>query len=51
MKCPCCHIRIPNELILKYVASLNGKKSKRTLTPEQAKAMVEAGKRKKNERC
>ena len=43
MKCPYCKKHIDEELLKKAIASINGKKSKRTLTPEQAKAMVAKG--------
>jgi len=44
MKCPHCGGEISPAAIL---GKEGGKKSRRTLTPEQAKAMVEARERKK----
>lgn len=50
MKCPHCQQEITDDLIAHYLASKGGKKSKRVLTPEQAKAMVEAREKKKREK-
>lgn len=47
MKCPFCHKDIPNEEIAKSIGSAGGKKSRRTLTPEKAKEMVEIRKLKR----
>lgn len=47
MKCPHCGKEISQHDIAKAIGSEGGKKSKRTLTPEQARAMVEARERKK----
>ena len=50
MKCPHCLQEIADNLIAHYLASKGGKKSKRTLTPEQAKEMVESREKKKREK-
>jgi hypothetical protein len=42
MKCPKCGSNISDKLIAKYLASKGGSKSRRVLTPEQARKMVEA---------
>lgn len=42
MKCPHCNTIIDDKLISKHLASKGGKVSKRQLSPEQARAMVEA---------
>ena len=47
MKCPKCAANIPDSAIAKHLASKGGSKSKRTLTPAQAKAMVAAREKKK----
>jgi len=47
MKCPYCSHEITDKLIAHYLASKGGKKSKRVLTPEQARKMVEAREKKK----
>jgi hypothetical protein len=47
MKCPHCGGEISPAAIL---GSEGGKKSKRVLTPEQAKAMVEAREKKKRDK-
>lgn len=50
MKCPNCQTEIPDKAIAKHLASKGGSKSKRTLTTEQARQMVNARLRKKGER-
>lgn len=40
MKCPHCNNDISDEQTQKYSASLAGRKSKRSLTPEQARELV-----------
>lgn len=40
MKCPHCNKDIEDALLARHLASKGGKKSKRTLTPEQARNMV-----------
>lgn len=40
MKCPHCGKMIDDALISKHLASKGGRKSKRTLTKEQAQEMV-----------
>jgi hypothetical protein len=47
MKCPYCDRDIPDEVIAHHLASKGGKKSKRVLTSEQAKKMVDAREQKK----
>lgn len=47
MKCPHCGKRIPDDRIARHLASKGGRKSKRTLTPAQARKMVEAREKKK----
>jgi hypothetical protein len=49
MKCPHCSKHIDDALLKKAVASINGKKSSRTLTPEQAAAMTAARERKRKD--
>lgn len=48
MKCPKCQANIPDKAIAKHLASKGGSKSKRTLTPAQAKSMVAARERRKS---
>jgi hypothetical protein len=50
MKCPHCGKEISQHDVAKAIGKEGGKKSKRTLTPEQAKAMVEAREKKKREK-
>lgn len=50
MKCPHCGGEITQQDIAKAIGSEGGKKSKRTLTPEQAKAMVESREKKRREK-
>jgi hypothetical protein len=50
MICPKCGAPIPEEKIREEFGRRGGKKSRRTLTPEQARAMVEARERKRHER-
>lgn len=50
MKCPHCGKEISQRDVAKVIGKEGGKKSKRTLTPEQAKAMVEAREKKKREK-
>ncbi len=40
MKCPHCSKDIPDKLVTQEAARIQGRKSKRTLTPEQAREMV-----------
>lgn len=47
MKCPKCHADIPDKTIAKHLASKGGSKSRRKLTPAQARAMVKAREQKK----
>jgi len=47
MKCPHCRKNISEKVISRHFASKGGKLSKRTLTPEQARGMVEAREKKK----
>jgi hypothetical protein len=42
MKCPKCGAKISDKAIAKHLASKGGSKSRRVLTPEQARKMVEA---------
>ena len=42
MNCPHCNQEIPNKDLAKHFASIGGKKSKRTITPEQQRRMQEA---------
>ena len=42
MKCPKCGTKISDKVIAKHLASKGGSKSRRVLTPEQARKMVEA---------
>lgn len=49
MKCPHCNKSIDDKTVARHFASAGGKKSRRTLLPETAKAMVEARKKKKKE--
>jgi hypothetical protein len=48
MKCPSCNADIPDKTIAKHLAAKGGAKSSRTLTPEQARAMVAAREKKHN---
>ncbi len=50
MKCPYCGKEISSQEIGKHLGSIGGKKSKRVLTPEQARKMVEAREKKRKER-
>lgn len=47
MKCPHCTKPIDDKLISKHLASKGGKASKRQLSPETAKKMVEAREKKR----
>lgn len=47
MKCPHCNAPIDDKLISKHLASKGGKASKRQLSPETAKKMVEAREKKR----
>jgi adenine-specific DNA methylase len=49
MKCPKCGYQIPMKKAAAEMGKKGGKKSKRVLTPEQARKMVEARERKKKE--
>jgi predicted transcriptional regulator len=40
MKCPKCGKKISDKAIAKHLASKGGSKSRRVLTPEQARGMV-----------
>jgi hypothetical protein len=40
MKCPQCGTKISDKAIAKHLASKGGSKSRRVLTPEQAREMV-----------
>jgi hypothetical protein len=42
MKCPRCGKKISDKAIAKHLASKGGSKSRRVLTPEQARGMVAA---------
>jgi predicted transcriptional regulator len=42
MKCPKCGKKISDKEIAKHLASKGGSKSRRVLTPEQARGMVAA---------
>lgn len=42
MKCPKCGTKISDKAIAKHLASKGGSKSRRILTPKQARKMVEA---------
>ena len=42
MRCPKCGTKISDKAIAKHLASKGGSKSRRVLTPEQARKMVEA---------
>jgi hypothetical protein len=42
MKCPHCKKAIPEKEVAKHFASKGGRKSKRTITPEQQAKMQEA---------
>lgn len=50
MKCPHCGGEITQHDIAKAIGSEGGKKSKRVLTPAQAKSMVEAREKKKRDK-
>lgn len=45
-KCPFCGKIIDDSFLKKYTASLSGKRSKRKLTPKQAKKMLLSRKKK-----
>jgi hypothetical protein len=47
MKCPKCGYEIPAGIMAAEMGRKGGSKSRRTLTPEQARKMVEARERKK----
>ena len=47
MDCPHCNTPIDDKLISKHLASKGGKASKRQLSPETAKKMVEAREKKR----
>ena len=47
MKCPKCKTEIPDKEIRAYIGSINGKKSRRTITPEQQAKMQAWRKREK----
>jgi len=47
MNCPHCKKKISDKEISHYLASKGGRKSRRTLTPDQARAMVAARENKK----
>ena len=49
MICPHCNTDISDKLIGKHLASKGGKKSRRKLTPEDAKKMVAARELKRKE--
>ena len=42
MNCPHCNQEIPDKDITKHFAAIGGKKSKRTITPEQQRMMQES---------
>lgn len=42
MICPHCNADIPDALVTHHAAKINGRKSRRTLTPEAARAMQTA---------
>lgn len=50
MKCPHCGGTITRKQIAKDLGSRGGERSKRTLTPEQARAMVKARESKKKQK-
>jgi hypothetical protein len=47
MNCPHCQKPIPDKTIAKHLASKGGSKSRRKLTPAQARAMVRSREEKK----
>lgn len=47
MLCPHCTQPIPAAAIIREAAAIAGRKSRRTLTPEQARVMVAARKRRR----
>ena len=49
MICPHCAAELPDEELARYLAAKGGRKSKRALTAEQARAMVAAREAKKME--
>lgn len=50
MKCPHCGEKISDKVIAKHLASKGGSKSRRVLTPEQARKMVEAREAKRKQK-
>lgn len=50
MKCPKCGSDISDKAIAKHLASKGGSKSRRTLSPKQARAMVAAREAKRKEK-
>jgi len=50
MICPHCHKPISDKKVAKHFASIGGKKSKRTISPEDRKKMQEGKKKKTEER-
>lgn len=49
MNCPKCGNTISDKEIAKHLASKGGKKSRRSLSPEDARKMVEAREKKRKE--
>lgn len=47
MECPKCGNKISDKIVARHLASKGGRKSRRVLTPEQARKMVESRERKK----
>jgi len=47
MKCPRCGYRISSKKIAAEIGARGGRKSRRTLSPEQARKMVESRERKR----
>ena len=50
MTCPHCQKEIPDTDIAKHFASIGGRKSKRTITPEQQARLQQAGKQARERR-
>jgi len=50
MYCPECNKEIDDKIIMSYVATINGRKSRRILTPEDAKRMVAIREEKRRKR-
>jgi len=50
MTCPHCRKEIPDTEVAKHFASIGGKASKRTITPEQQARLQQAGKQARERR-